>query len=241
MNVLVITEAIVIALLVILVAGLLRSHAEILRRLHALDGGEDATDRPTRSAQQLQPRPRGSEVPATVIAGQSPTGSTISLPLSATRGLTALAFMSSTCSGCKPFWRSFREGVDLPHDEMRLVVVTKGPEEESPAAIDELATNTTTVVMSTQAWDDFGVPASPFFVLIDASTGRVLGEGSGPSWRRIVRMLADAIGDERATQSFGRNQSTSDRLGDTDEVLRHHGITADDPSLWSDPVQDIQP
>src|SRR3954447_16785066 len=42
-TVLVTLEAVVIALLAVLVAGLLRSHAEILRKLHALGVSPDAT------------------------------------------------------------------------------------------------------------------------------------------------------------------------------------------------------
>ena len=41
MNVLVAIESVVIVLLAILVVGLLRSHAEILRRLHELGAGID--------------------------------------------------------------------------------------------------------------------------------------------------------------------------------------------------------
>lgn len=240
MTVLIVTEAVVIVLLVILVAGLLRSHAEILRRLHALDGGEDAPDTSGRTTTSLSPRPRGATPPADAIVGRTPAGVAQSVALSESRGLTALAFLSSTCTGCKPFWRSFRDGPAMPVDDMRLVVVTKGPEEESPAAIADLTGSDVTVLMSSQAWDDFAVPASPFFVLVDAATGSVIGEGSGPSWRRVSRMLADAIGDDRNAQAPGTG-TTAERVRDTDEVLRRHGITGDDPSLWTDPVQGGQP
>lgn len=240
MTILIITEAVVIVLLVILVAGLLRSHAEILKRLHALDGGEDQAAVSVRVGGTLSPRPAGSAPPATAIMGRTPDGVSRSIALAGSRGLTALAFMSSTCTGCKPFWRSFREDAAMPIQDMRLVVVTKGPEEESPAAIADLAGGKTTVVMSSEAWDDFSVPASPFFVLVDAADGAVIGEGSGPSWRRVSRMLTDAVGDDRTASRFEAG-NTANRIRHTDDVLHDHGITADDPSLWSDPVQDGHP
>ena len=51
MSVLIAIETVVLVLLTVLVAGLLRSHADILRRLHALDdGGETPTAARTRAA-----------------------------------------------------------------------------------------------------------------------------------------------------------------------------------------------
>ena len=41
MEAVVVVEGLVIILLLVLVAGLLRSHGEILRRLHSLGAGED--------------------------------------------------------------------------------------------------------------------------------------------------------------------------------------------------------
>ncbi len=244
MTVLVIIEAVVIALLVVLVAGLLRSHAEILRRLHALDGGEETAGSRTIAGGVFTLRPAAMP-PAEAIIGVTPAGGTVTIALTATRGLTVIAFMSSTCTACQPFWRSFREGVDLPQGDMRLVIVTRDPSEESPSAIADLAGSRCSVVMSSRAWDDFGVPASPFFVLVDAGTGAVIGEGSGPSWRRVSRMLADAVGDESVAADFdappGSRSTTAERIRHTDDVLRKHGITPADPSLWTDPVQDPAP
>ena len=52
----------------------------------------------------------------------------------------------------------------------RLVVVTKSNDEESFAALANLAPNAHWVVMSSDECDDYGVPVPPYFVLVDGST-----------------------------------------------------------------------
>src|SRR5688572_24288406 len=102
MNALIIIEAIVIVLLVVLVAGLLRSHAEILRQLHALGGGEH------QETQSMIPPPRRNGLgasPLTNLAGPTPDGALASVALSGSRGYTLLAFLSTTCTSCGPFWQ----------------------------------------------------------------------------------------------------------------------------------------
>ena len=41
--------------------------------------------------------------------------------------------------------------------------------------------------MTSEAWDDYGVPVSPYFVLVDGPSGRVVGEGAGTSWEQVAR------------------------------------------------------
>jgi hypothetical protein len=55
MTVLVVLESIVLALLVALVVGLLRTHAEVLRRLHELGAGIYETDQPRTTQADLDP------------------------------------------------------------------------------------------------------------------------------------------------------------------------------------------
>ena len=52
-----------------------------------------------------------------------------------------------------------------------------GPEGESASAITGLAPEHVLVVMSSEAWDAYGVPGSPYFVYIDGATGSIVGEG----------------------------------------------------------------
>src|SRR5687767_9428056 len=130
-----------VLLLSVLVLGLLRSHADILRALHSLgaeigdpDAGEDAapTTVPITMGPTL-PRERGTSAPD--ISGTTPQGGAVVLRTRAT-DLTFLAFLSSGCSTCAGFW----EGLASPSSfglpaGTRVVVITQGPELELPAAV----------------------------------------------------------------------------------------------------------
>ena len=165
MAVLVAVEAIVIALLAVLVVGLLRSHAEILRTLHDAGLGIDADVADgdgVRSPVELRgttagvpgERPGGLDA-AHDLVGTTPAGRTTALAVTGTEHATLLVFLSSGCLTCRGFWEAFRNGVDddLPGEDTRLVVLTKGTEAESPAAIGELAAPDVTTLMSSEAWD----------------------------------------------------------------------------------------
>jgi hypothetical protein len=227
MTALVIIEAIVIVLLAILVAGLLRSHGEILRQLHALGIGEHGDVVParpvTRGATGLGP------TPLATVTGPAPRGGAISIPLTGSRGYTLLAFLSSTCSSCQPFWQE-SAGPEL--DGVRTVVVTKDPSEESPSDLSAIAGPHLTALMSSQAWDSFKVPATPYFALIDTADGQVIGEGSAANWSRVGEMVRRAISDA----AHPLHRSTAARKADIDAELSAAGIEPGDPRLYQPPV-----
>ncbi len=234
---LVILEGVVILLLTVLVAGLLRSHAEILRRLDALGAGDDVPAAEISQGLKLGPTRRADPTPAaTTISGSTPSGGATVVSLAGSRGFTLLAFMSSGCTTCKPFWRSFEQAMPLPRRDIRPVIVTKGPVEESPSAVARLAPATITTVMSSEAWDDFRVPGTPYFQLVDTHHGLVVGEGSAGSWPRLVELLRRALGDAGYSDSSHRiGLTTADRLLDSDEELRRAGIEPGDSSLYEKP------
>jgi hypothetical protein len=198
-------ETVLLVLLAVLVAGLLRSHAEILRRLGPGGDRAGAADLPPPAARERR------DAHAPPIAGATPAGDALALDFSRA-GPTLLAFLSSGCSTCAGFWESLEE----QQLAARAVIVTRGPERERPARLRELA-GATPVVMSSQAWEDYGVPGSPYFVLVD---GAVQGEGSATTWPALASLVRDAIDDERAS----RHQ----RIDDT---LAAAGIGPDHPSL----------
>jgi len=188
MTALVVLEAVVIALLGVLVAGLLRSHAEILRRLHDLGIGLDET----------AAGPAPTSVPMAAIgsdahdvAGVTVDDEAVGLAVVGVGHDTLLAFLSSGCTTCE---RLFRDEPVLPA-RTRLVVVAKGPAEESTSALRDLARPELTVVMSSQAWRDYAVPHSPYFVLVDGARGRVRGEGAATSWRQVAGLITQALAD----------------------------------------------
>src|SRR6476659_408120 len=180
MTALVVTLTVVVALLVVLVAGLLRSHAEILRTLH--DAGLAHDPASAEAAEASEPRSRGRSgtapaVPtsgpspeASDIGGVTPTGDAVAIGVVGAATPTLLAFLSSGCLTCREFWETFADPrLDVPGGA-RLVVVTMSPEDESVGAVRRLATDTTPVVMSTPAWEAYEVEGSPYFVYVDGLT-----------------------------------------------------------------------
>jgi hypothetical protein len=217
--------ALAVLLLGVLVAGLLRSHAEILKALHELGAGLEL-DRdapgpvPVTIEGVVPPRPAGSAAPE-ALTGSTLGGDAVAMSLRGGRS-TLLAFLSSGCTTCKEFWTAF--GADLPAvpAEARLVVVVRDLDEESPSALATLATGDVPVVASTATWDALDVPGSPYFVLVDPG-GRVVGEGSGASWPQVADLLGQAHADAG---------STAQRRERDEAALRAAGIEPGHPSLY---------
>ena len=222
MEALIVIEGVVILLLAVLVAGLLRSHAEILRQLDALGGGEP------HEAHISPPRRLARNGATTVISGSTPTGGATTISLAGSRGHTLLAFLSTTCTACGAFWKD-----DVPSlSGIRPVMITKGAEAESPAAVAKLMNPAVSTLMSTEAWESFAVPATPYFVLVDNTGGQIVGEGSAPTWAQVEDMMRRAIADDR----HSLRRSTSERKADVDEELAAAGIDPGDPRLYQPPV-----
>lgn len=222
-----------VALLAVLVMGLLRSHAEILRALHAL--GVDLSDPPAHGALPVVtagPVGAGIQVPGD-ISGVDPVGGSVSVALRGEGRLTLLAFLSSGCLTCRPMWEAMgAAGAEVPGGA-RPVAVTKGPHQESPASVRELCGQDLTTVMSSDAWEAFAVPGSPYFVLVDG-TGRILGEGTAATWARVLELLGEALADDRrgTAPSAGPPRGGGvARREHVDETLRAAGIEAGHPSL----------
>jgi hypothetical protein len=210
---LVVAETVLLVLLVVLVAGLLRSHAEILRRLGPSSDGAPA---PPSSAIERRPG-----VAAPPVAGTTTDGDVVSLSFEGDSAApTLLAFLSSGCATCARFWESLGER-RLPVG-VQTVIVTRGTEREQPARLRKLAPPGVPVVMSSAAWSEYGVPGAPYFVLV---VGSIRGEGVATTWEALRSLVTDAIEDERVT-------STAKPVRDVDETLAAAGIHPDHPSLY---------
>ena len=137
--------SVVVLVLAVLVAGLLRSHADILKALHDLGAGVGEPGNP-HGHSGAGPSTPATGVPLTIgpplpgerdstsapaIAGVTPGGDALAVTVTGGDHLTLVAFLSSGCATCAGFWKAFRQPdqLDLP-DRTRLVVVTKGPEME---------------------------------------------------------------------------------------------------------------
>ncbi len=226
MTAVIIIEAVVIVLLLVLVAGLLKSHAEILRQLHQLDGNSEQTDR-----QRLRTTGLG-EAPVGEISGVDAHGSTVSVSLRHGKAETMLAFLSTGCASCQVFWEELADRSDLPTPNTRPVIVTKGPQSESPAKIAELAPPRVRLVMSDEAWDSFKVPLTPYFMLLDGE-GRIIGEGSATNMAHLLGLFRQSAADSSPVR-----MSTSGRERFTDERLSQSGVEPGDPSLYEDPLRE---
>ncbi len=243
--------AFMVVVLTVMVVGLLRSHAVIVRALHqagvSLDPNnqpESSSPPPLRAAGDIDLRTTsGVPGPAHVsgrravdIVGQLPRGGARTISLSSLSGTpdrvgggqrrqsTLLAFLSTGCATCATFWDAFDDGVELP-PAMRLVIVTKGVDMESPATVAAIAPGGLTTVMSTEAWDDFGVPVAPYFALVDGASGVVTGEGAAHGWQLVLDMLSRAEADRR-----GADLADAEPVSRRDMLLgrnRHRSVDAE--------------
>ncbi|MBV8463878.1 MAG: hypothetical protein JO368_11320 [Acidimicrobiales bacterium] len=249
-------------LLAVLVAGLLRSHADILKALHDLGVGVGdpssprAAGGPTGSAdgrgtpvQMGPPLPSGrNATSAPAVAGSTPSGDAVAVAPASGEGLTLLAFLSSGCGTCGAFWSAFRhpERSGFPADT-RLVLVTKGPEFESPASVTSLAPPGLAVVMSSEAWTDYEVPGSPFFVLVDGRSGRRIGEGVANQLSQVAELVRRAVLDARhsrdSEETAGNPRPTGldgpERERANDRELLSAGVLPGDPSLYPTSLADL--
>ena len=256
MTVLVVALTVAVGLLGLLVVGLLRSHAEILRQLHELGAGREEVAAAPAAAVSSGEAPFGvrdgvvqpvevTSVTGSVaadLAGVLPGGEAVALSVTGVGHDTLVAFLSSGCTTCETFWDVFRSpaGPGLPPGT-RLVVVTKGPDLESETTVRRLAPSGVPVVMSTEAWDAYGVPGSPYFLLVDGRAGRVAGEGSASAWEQVVRLVGEAGDDARlsAARAAGAQPEGSDtgdgahREARADRELAAAGIEPGHPSLYA--------
>jgi hypothetical protein len=213
---LVAVETVVLALLALVTVGLLRSHAEILRRLpevhddhdHAHEGDEHGFEPSFTEGATIPahlPGPRGAATPVVDISGPTLDGAQVAISPAKTD--TLVAFLSSGCLTCKTFWDGLQPSRREPLPKgARLVVVVKDPDKESPSRLRDLAPADLPVVMSSQAWEDYGVTMSPYFLFVGASSGTVRSEGAASSWEQVRSLLTDAIDDERIAIEASRER-----------------------------------
>lgn len=261
MTYLVAAQTVVLVLLVILMAGLLRSHAETLRRLPPeQDEGAGGWDAPTELQIVAPPEREADELPATDVSGATLEGDAVKIALGRGAPHTLLAFLSSGCATCASFWHALQADrrEPLPGDA-RPVVVTKDSAYESPSKLRELAPSDIPVVMSSVAWEDYSVPVAPYFVYVGAD-GQVLGEGAANNWGQITSLFRDALLDlelsapepadtapHRAAEAPGtreqgageaqdgsraRPDRAGERLDGEDDTLAAAGIRPGHPSLY---------
>jgi hypothetical protein len=228
----VIALALVVGLLGILVVGLLRSHADILRRLESIGAGLDGSHE--HSSQITLTRRDAVSVAERRVIGVTPDGEPVVVSLSAGADPTLIAFLSTTCSTCTPFWEGLESSLmHFGGHRHRVLIVTLGESEESPTRAQSMAKPGVDVIMSSTSWSEFEVPGAPYFALIEAETSRVVGEGSAMTFESLEEFLSDATNDQKwdLQTSGGVGISEEDRI---DAELRRAGILPGDPRLYPD-------
>ncbi len=203
---LVIVETIVLALLAVVVVSLLRSHAELLRRLPEPDDEQEHLhdhddERPVLSPDLPSPKRVASR--AHDVAGSTLDGDQV--VVSAASGSdTLFAFLSTGCLTCQGFWDGLQPAAHEPlPGDTRVVVVVKDAAFESPSRLAKLAPPDVPVIQSSAAWEDFGVRMSPYFCFVDGATGEVRSEGAAMTWQQVSSLLTDALFDEARARELG--------------------------------------
>lgn len=196
-------------LLAVLVAGLVRGQADLARRV---DGLERARARRAREPvpkaaahtanhddQRVTPvvadtddGPVGDGVDVT---GLAPDGESVTLGLEHVTVPTLLAFLSTSCGICTSIWERLRDGALMAEEPaMQCVVVAKDPDREDVHRVRQLSPTdgSARVVMSSEAWDDYEVPGSPYLLLLTGSPATILAESAVSSWDDVVALVRRA-------------------------------------------------
>lgn len=227
--------------------GLLRSHALILQALHELGAGQELEAAAAAAPGPVRVRLESGVVPATRpatthgkdISGTSLRGDPVQIAIVGASRPTLLAFLSSGCQVCQSFWAEIASGdADVPGGA-ELVVLTKGPEEESVSRVQQLAGDSVPVVLSSAAWADYAVPGSPYFVHLE--DGIITGEGSSTTWAQVRNLMGQAVGDtaaaRRAAGRTGPGLIGPDRDDPStiDKELLAAGVHPGHESLYANP------
>ena len=241
MTVVVVLLAVAVGVLALLVFGLLRTHAEILRALDraGISLDDTAAGAPVGTAvDRSEDAAHPEQGTARDIVGTVPAGGPTKVAVTGVSHFTLLAFLSSGCRTCKRFWEAFAEtDLELPGGDTRLVVVGQDPAHDSESALAGLIPHGVKAVLSTAAWEDYGVPGSPYFALVDGTDGRVVGAGSALEWDQLRGLLDQALSDagldnrSRAPRRGSAHRPGRDRARRADDALLSAGIGPGHPSL----------
>ncbi len=243
MTVVVVLLAIAVGVLALLVFGLLRTHAEILRALDragiSLDDEATASSAAGVVAERSEAAAVAGPEGARDLVGTVPAGGPTKVAVTGVAHLTLLAFLSAGCRTCKRFWGAFSDpDLELPGGDTRLVIVGQDPAHDSESAMADLVPPGIKAVLSSAAWDDYDVPGSPYFVLVDGAEGRVVGAGSALRWEQLQNLLQQALDDAGLADTSGSQPQASaghsgrSRAQRADEALRSAGIGPGHPSLY---------
>ena len=244
MTVVVVLLAIAVGVLALLVFGLLRTHAEILRALDragiSLDDEQAASSSSPVAPDRSDDGAGADPSRARDLVGTVPAGGPTKISVTGVPHFTLLAFLSSGCRTCERFWEAFAASdLELPGGDTRLVIVGQDPAHDSESALARLVPPGVKAVLSSAAWEDYDVPGSPYFALVGGLEGRVVGAGSALRWEQLRDLLQQALddagladGSELLPPRAAARHSGRSRERRADEALRSAGVGPGHPSLY---------
>jgi hypothetical protein len=111
---------------------------------------------------------------------------------------TLLAFLTTSCASCKPFWEMMADPGFVSSLGSRLVVVTPSRSMEDERRARELLADGAYLHMGSETWFEYGIGTSSTFVLVRSPwggpepwerAGQVLGSGSAGSPGELMELI----------------------------------------------------
>jgi hypothetical protein len=111
---------------------------------------------------------------------------------------TLLAFLTTSCASCKPFWEMMAAQDFARSLGVRLVVVTPSRSMEDERRARELLPEGAYLHMGSETWFEYGIGSSASFVLVRSELGgpepwehggKVLGSASARSPDELVELV----------------------------------------------------
>lgn len=119
--------------------------------------------------------------------------------------MTLLAFLTTTCAPCRPFWEMLADPDGRRSLGTKVVVVTPSPSMENRQRAEELTPAGVELHMGSETWFGYGVAQAGTFVLVqDRPDGR-------PPWEHFGEVLGEATpaGPAELSELVARWLSTS--------------------------------
>jgi hypothetical protein len=150
---------------------------------------------PAEIARRARPIPTYRDHPATSpvdMEGVTPGGARVAVAVIGAPDPLLLLFLSASCQGCRDLWDGTAELRQALPAGVRIVIVTRGNDQEDAAAIADVAPADVEVVMSSDAYLAYRVHGPPFLVVIDGGVVRTEGVawGVGETARATREALA---------------------------------------------------
>jgi hypothetical protein len=151
---------------------------------------------PDEILRRVRPIPTYRDHPATSpadIEGVSPAGEPVNIDIVDSTEAVLLVFLSSSCLGCRDLWEGTAALCQALPAELRIILVTRGPDHEDAEAITALSPADMPTVMSSQAFRDYQVGGPPFLAVV--FDGAVQTEGVAWGIAETVRATRAALGE----------------------------------------------